>query len=325
MQTMQQNPEKIELISEKDLKEKLYENLKQHHLPDYLLYAGSEGAKNWLTLNGSENFPVARGLKELLREKVEEIGRFIPSCMNLVSLGVGNGEKERILLEKLVQKSSPSYYAIDISSKLVDSALETVRDLPVKKTGIVGFIEELGVLKNYWRPPVLFCILGNTFCNYEPDFILKLVRENLDSGDIFLFDAHILPGAEGSEAAKAASRSVLGTYASRENALFNMYPLIHYGMALEDFDFELLLSHVDSRIGTLYRTRKTMNILKETSLELDSGTVTFKEGDIIGMGFTYKYTYDQIIAFLNICEFDVLRTFLSEDRTNVIILAKKRT
>jgi hypothetical protein len=25
------------------------------------------------------------------------------------------------------------------------------------------------------------------------------------------------------------------------------------------------------------------------------------------MGFTYKYTYEQVIAFLNICGFDVLR------------------
>ena len=33
-----------------------------------------------------------------------------------------------------------------------------------------------------------------------------------------------------------------------------MYPLLHYGMAPEDFDFELLLAHVDSRIGALYRT-----------------------------------------------------------------------
>jgi len=43
------------------------------------------------------------------------------------------------------------------------------------------------------------------------------------------------------------------------------------------------------------------------------------------MGFTYKYTYDQVIAFLNIRGFDILKGFLNEDRKNAMILDKKRT
>jgi hypothetical protein len=42
------------------------------------------------------------------------------------------------------------------------------------------------------------------------------------------------------------------------------------------------------------------------------------------MGFTYKYTYDQITAFMEICGFEILKAFLSEDRANAIIFAKKR-
>ena len=64
---------------------------------------------------------------------------------------------------------------------------------------------------------------------------------------------------------------ILGTYASRENALFNMYPLLQYGMVPEDFDFELLLAHVDSRIGALYRTRKSLNILKDAETQNRAG------------------------------------------------------
>ena len=56
---------------------------------------------------------------------------------------------------------------------------------------IIVLIEEMPLLKRYWRLPVLFCILGNTFCNYDPEFILKLVYENLEQGDLFLFDADL--------------------------------------------------------------------------------------------------------------------------------------
>jgi uncharacterized SAM-dependent methyltransferase len=330
-----ENSEKIKIIREEDIEKKLHESLKKHELPDYLLYAGTYGAKNWLKLAGSEAFPVARQLKALLEKNIASIVRFIPTGMSLVSVGVGSGDKEKILLEEMVNKNlteetasgrvSIRYYPIDISSQLVDIALEKVRDLHVEKKGIVGCIEEAALLKEHWRLPVLFCLLGNTFCNYEPEFILKLVYENLEQGDLFLFDASLLPIQGSGEEARSARKSVLGTYASRENALFNMYPLLYYGMDPEDFDFELLLGLVDSRIGAVYRTRKSLNILKDSQINTKTETIYFKEGDVIRMGFTYKYTLEQITAFLNICGFDILNYFLSDDESGVIILAKKRT
>jgi len=180
------------------------------------------------------------------------------------------------------------------------------------------------LLKEYWHLPVLFSILGNTFCNYEPEFILKLVYENLEQGDLFFFDASLLPDPGPGEDAQSAKKSVLGINSSRENALFNIYPLLQYGMAPEDFDFELLLSHVDSKIGPLCRTQKSLNILKDTGITVGLQTVSFREGDIIRMGFTYKYTYDQVIASLEVSGFEILKSFLSKDRASAIFLAKKR-
>jgi uncharacterized SAM-dependent methyltransferase len=327
--------EKIVVSGEKSMEERLCESLRSHELPDYLLYTGMGGAKNWLKLDGSETFPVARQLKDMLEKNITSIVRFIPAGMSLVSVGVGSGDKEKVLLEELIKKNlaeKPAsgkvpirYYPVDINSQLVDIALEKVRDLPVEKKGIVGFIEDMPLLKKHWRLPVLFCILGNTFCNYEPELILQLVYENLEQGDLFFFDASLLPDPGSGEDARSARKTVLGTYASRENALFNMYPLLQYGMDPEDFDFEILLAYVDSRIGTLCRTRKSLNILKDTEIRIGSETVSFRDGDIIRMGFTYKYTYDQVTALLSTSGFDVLKTFLSENRKNAIFLAKKRT
>jgi len=329
-----ENEEKIITINEKSMEDRLCECLKKCELPDYLLYTGTGGAKNWLKLDESETFPVARKLRLILEKNIASIVRFVPAGMSLVSVGVGSGEKEKILLEELIRKNlaenpvsgklSIRYYPVDISSQLVDAALKKVRNLPVEKKGIVGFIEDMPSLKRHWRLPVLFCILGNTFCNYEPEFILQLIYENLEQGDLFFFDANILPAQGSEENTRYAKKSVLGTYSSRENALFNMYPLLHYGMLPEDFDFELSLGHVDSRIGALYRTRKNLNILKDAEIRIGQETISFRDGDIIRMGFTYKYTYEQIIAFLNIYGFDVLKAFLSEDRLNTMILAKKR-
>jgi hypothetical protein len=73
------------------------------------------------------------------------------------------------------------------------------------------------------------------------------------------------------------------------------------------------------------RTRKNLHILRDSEITIGAEVIRFRRGDVIRMGFTYKYTCDQITAFLDICGFDILKAFLSEDRTNTIILAKRST
>ena len=104
-----ENVEKIKITIEEDIEKRLFESLKKHELPDYLLYTGTGGAKNWLKLDGSETFPVARQLKVLLEKNIASIVRFIPTGMSLVSVGVGSGDKEKILLEELINQIAGGY------------------------------------------------------------------------------------------------------------------------------------------------------------------------------------------------------------------------
>ena len=60
--------EKVITCGEKSMEERLLQSLKNHELPDYFLYTGMWGAKNWLKLDGSGTFPVARKLKDLLEK-----------------------------------------------------------------------------------------------------------------------------------------------------------------------------------------------------------------------------------------------------------------
>jgi uncharacterized SAM-dependent methyltransferase len=314
--------EKIELVAEEDLETMFYESLMKHQLPDYFLYMGSEGAKNWLSLDRSEKFTVARQLTQLLQENTSDIGNLIPEDMNFVSVGVGNGEKERIILKELINKYIPTYYPVDINGTLVDMAMQTVQELPVEKKGIVGFIEDMPLLKNLWNPPDMFSILGNTFCNYEPDYILNLIHENLDDGDLFLFDCHLLPESGDIESAKKVIKEI---YRSRENTIFNEYPLVRYGMNPNSFHFHLDLVPIKSTIGMLYRTHKTLHISEDSFLTIGLNTVSFRSGDIVQLGFTYKYTLEQIMTLLDQADFDLIKYFLSNDRTNAIILSKKKS
>lgn len=313
---------KIELIQKEDLEEKLYTSLKHHTIPDYFLYIGDTGVTNWLTLEYSEKIPISTHLTQLLRNSMPSISNSIPPGMNVVSIGVGRGEKERIILEELIKKSAPVYYPIDISTQMVDMALETVHDLPVEKIGLVGLFEDFPELESYWRFPILFCMLGNIFCNYEPEYILKTVHEHLHDNDLFLFDSHMFFLTEDTESIRKNTENM---YQSQQNVLFNIGPLVSYGMDSENCEFKLDMFPKKTAVGMVYKMHKTLHICKDSTIACGSRSVTLRAGEILQLGFTYRYTFDQIEALLNQYEFEALKMFFSIGQPNILVLARKQT
>lgn len=312
---------KIEFINRDVLEEKFYECLKEKRMPDCFLYLGEAGVKNWMLLDRSETFPVATQLTELLRDNRQSIVSYMTPGMNIVSIGVGSGEKERILLEELAIRERPTYYPIDVSSQMVDTALETVRDLPIEKIGLVGFFEDMPVLKRCWHSPVMLCVLGNSFCNYEPDEILTAMKDNLHDKDLMLFDAHLFPPSEDEEATRKGIEEI---YRSEINALFNKGPLLDRGMNSEDFEFQLELLPTETHYGSIYRTHKKLCVCKDGVIECRPGAIHLRAGDTIQLGFTYKYRQEQIKDLLKRQKFDLIKMFLNDDCSNLIALVRKK-
>ena len=312
---------KIELITRDDLEARLQECLEQRQMPDYFLYLGDPGVRNWLTLSGSGEFPVASRLTDLLRQSLPSIARHLSGVFDLVSLGVGSGEKERMLLEALVQRGVPSYYPVDISSQMVDEALNTVADIDVDKTGLVAFMEDLALLRKFWSPPVLLCLLGNNFCNHDPDHILAAVHGQLESDDLFLFDCHLFPAQR--EGEDPAREQVERVYRSQPNVRFNIDPLMQRGLDPDNCVFHLDLLPTETSLDTVYRTNKWLQILKDTAISCGPNKVLLAAGDTIHMGFTYKYTCRQVQGYLKRHGFQEVELLLSPDGENLLTLVRK--
>ncbi len=313
---------KIEFINRDVLEQKFYECLREHRMPDCFLYLGEAGVKNWMTLDKSGQFPIAAELTELLRENSHSIVAYMTPGMNIVSIGIGSGEKERILLEELAKRERPMFYPVDVSSQMVDAALETVRDLPVETMGLVGLFEDLPVLKRCWHSPITLCLLGNSFCNYEPEEILAVMRDNLHDKDLSLFDCHLFPPSKDEESTR---KSIEETYRSEKNALFNMGPLLERGMDPEHFEFKLDLLPTETSFGYIYRTHKKLCVCKDAAIQCGPGTIDLKAGDTIQLGFTYKYKREQVEDLLRKQGFDLLKLFLSADRSNLLALVRKKS
>lgn len=299
----------------------LKEFLEQRLLPDSFLYICEQGKANWLALESSKQFPIASSLTELLHDNVGSIAMHARNASTLVSIGAGDAKKEFILLTELLKTTSLSCQVVDVSSQMVDRAMETLNSLAIDVHGIVGFCENMEMFAHYWEHPILLCLLGNNFCNYDPAKLLGQVSKNLNAKDLFLFDCHLFSGDQQDE--ELWRRDIEEIYNSPENAKFNIAPLVSRGMTPDSCCFELKLIKVNSPWGLIYRTSKQINIIKHAMVQCGSDTVAFSPGDIIQMGFTYKYRMDQLSAYLQKYNFDIVQSWLNPAGDNVILLVRK--
>ncbi|MBE0537379.1 MAG: L-histidine N(alpha)-methyltransferase [Phycisphaerae bacterium] len=303
--------EKIELVTDEALEADLARCLSRRRLPDCFLYTGAGGAEKWLTLDGSATFPIAARLTELLAASLGDLQKHWGPRHNLVSVGIGSGQKERLILQEMSRESRRCYWCVDVSGALVDIALTAVADLEVDAIGVVAYMEDLDALKRLWREPVVLCLLGNNFCNYEPDVLLGAVAEALGEEDRFLFDCHLL---EENDMLNPA-------YTSGLNAEFNARPLVARGLAETGFAFHIALVARQISVGRTYRTRKWLEIKKESRVAADGREIRLRAGEDIEMGFTYKFESGQVEALLKRCGFCILEQWFSPARENVLILA----
>ncbi len=313
---------KIELVSEVELEARLRESLERRELPDYFLYLGNTGVMRWLELDRSAEFVIASRLTHLLRAHVPRIATHLPRSLDLVSIGCGGGRKERLLLDGLVRQRSVRYLPVDVSSGMVDVALNMVADLDIDTIGLVGLFEDLPRLRAHWRSPVLLCMLGNTVCNHDPDDLMGMVQGVLEEKDYFLFDCHLFSAdAESVDRWRAAFERA---YHSELNIRFNVGPLTDRGLQPSDCDFSLELVPVETPFGGAFVTRKTITIVNDGSVEVAGSRMKLEAGDTLSMGFTYKFRHSQVQGFAQRHNLATVDEFVSRDGENLLVLARKR-
>ncbi len=310
----------INLLDADGLETSLRDHLARREMPDAFLYLGTDGAGHWLDLDDSPSFAVASDLTDLLRAEASAVASYVPPGASVVSLGVGSGRKERLLLEALPQNGrGRRYLAVDVSRPLVESALTAVADLPLDAVGATAGIADLPRLLRHARPPSLLCLLGNTFSNFEPGPLLKQARSALGPSDLFLFDCHLGPGKGVDEA--AWRQEVERAYGSAENARFNLGPLIARGLPPDAARFSLRVVRVPTRLGPAWRTRKRIEILRDAEVAFPGGPVRLHAGDVVHMGFTYKHTCRQVVGWVREAGLRVVETFADAAGKNLLVLA----
>lgn len=214
--------------------------------PKYI-YLFEKGTQLWLDLCGDPEYEFFLQSVQLLRKSINALLDSIDADIlragpDIVSLGPGNGIKDRIILNAILKKQGKDnqlgyYYPFDISASMIAHAVRVVSseaNLASKikiKAAIADFgthLRSFAPLYQYRAEPNIFLLLGNALGNFESEVnVLQRLRHAMFPGDYVLLEVRT----------KRAEDVDLGGSASL-NRHFDFMPLDALGVSFENAKFQ---------------------------------------------------------------------------------------
>jgi len=161
-------------------------------IPNWLFYSSDLGALSWVNLCNDPDYDVFQDSATFINSNknniLEACGRdFLRCSPDYISLGPGNGYKDKFLLNALLgfeKAADLFYYPIDISLFMLSRAIQTLIAEPdiadvIKIKAVRSHFDKINSLKpvfDFRDEPNLYVFLGNTLGNMvnESHFLLKL-------------------------------------------------------------------------------------------------------------------------------------------------------
>jgi len=236
----------VPAISQLVLYRELEEQIRSKDIPHKFFYWDFHCSDLWRILADSSHFQTHNQFACLLDDKFNEIHNVIIDCTNkkpydLISLGVGIGEDDIVILKEIVknlinskEKYRCSFIMVDISVHLIKYALMRIKE---KIQNLADFLDvaifnidifELDKYEFHFdacsENPRLFCFLGSTLGNYEEYSLLCNLSKIMRKEDFFLLGVDCPIGKYGDD-------KILKRYSEADEGFnFLLGPLRSYGI-----------------------------------------------------------------------------------------------
>jgi len=281
-----------------------------------LWYLTPNQAQAFLDLEKSEDYQKDIIQKEidLVNENIGEIlGKVGEGPLNIIDLGCGDGKKAVLFINHLKGKIKLRYCPIDISSYMVEKAIDRIKKLDAGEVvefqwNISDFenIENIAyLLRRGDYKKNLILLLGNTLGNFEINELLYSIKRTMKEGDFVLVGNGL------------DNRNVDDIRRSYDNEMVHEF--------LKHIPIQLGLDEEDIEFGSRYRNSRVelfYTMKKEIDIGFQDKKVHFKKGDQVIAAVSYKYNKDDFRTFLNLY-FDDVMMFVSEDDSYGLALCKK--
>lgn len=309
------------LDTNKKIGEEFLECLRQRNIPSKFAYWGNEETRHWLDICKDPeyiNWTLEVGLLE--KNLPEIISLAGTKVGNLVCLGIGNGEKDKRILNAYLKTRPMRYFSLDNSLPMVKAGFKTLSNTPVEKTAYIGDFKHIESLTPKIRKQTgksnLISILGNTLGNLNQVHTLNLIRRSMDKNDYLLVSFQILEAGRILEIGE-----ILGAYNTKTWHELSYGTIMRSGLKKTDG-----LTQVEFGKDKLYPQFNIIefffSLKKDKTVKYGGREVDFKAGERILTYYSYKYDEKNINFLLKNNGFKLVKSFFAPGNKYLLALAK---
>lgn len=302
------------LLTEMELAEEFIEALGRRRLDEKFFYWFPLSIKAWLELCSDGDYRNFERSRSLIALSAPEVASLAPiGDLEVVSLGSGQGDKDRILLHALRKLAREvSYLAVDSSQALLELACEGALAEGFAARGLKADFGQPSHLKTIaagGRPaPRLVMMLGGTLGCGDPIQVAKDLRQMLRPGDLLLVDGELY------------SDTVIGGYDNPVNRRFAWAPL--HSAGLNEGHGEIFFDmQTDYRMEGLHAVSKYFKARVPAEAFAGGETLRIEAGEKILMGHSYKYSESAFAEILDQAGLNPLWSGAGDDGQFVMTLA----
>jgi hypothetical protein len=266
------------LLTEAEIAEEFAEAMEARDLPEKFFYWTPLSVRAWRELAAVTNESL-RQTWDALALKAAELTKSFGTRVPVISLGAGDGVKDRIILKALVAAGREvKYFPVDASQTLLETACAGAEDDECEALGLKADISSpvhLLLAADVSEAPRLFLMVGNTLGGFDPLDQIKHTAGCLHKGDIMIVDARIgLP--DDREPSDAQKRFVTA-------------PLSSAGIGPQDGEIKFVENSDDRHSGLFLMTRR-FQAARDLTILASGREVHVERGERFFLNFRYRFT-----------------------------------
>ncbi len=247
------------------------------------------------------------------------------SCVHVIGLGCGGGQKDTQLIKQLINLGKEVVYTpCDVSTAMVLVARQTaLKILPEENCfplvcDLVTADDLSAVFASRRLPDAsrLVTFFG-MIPNFEPNQILPKLAGLVRPHDQLLFSANLAPGPDYA----AGVEKILPQYDNLPTRDWLMTFLLDLGV--EPGDGEMRSAVQDGQAG-LKRVVACFHFLRAGEIRIDDERFAFPAGEAIRLFFSYRYTPDRVRVLLNQHGLTISQQWITRSEEEGVFLCRRK-
>ena len=243
--------------------------------------------------------------------------------LNLIGLGCGGGEKDKLLVSHLCNhQRTLSYYPVDVSLSLAIISAQKVRgafpDLQVQPIvcDLLQSDDLISLIENKKRKNII--TFFGMIPNFSPDEILPILNNFLAPGDLLLFSANLAPGND----YLTGIEKILPQYSNELTKEWLITILLDAGVERKDGSIKFTIED-GSKNGKLKRIAAYFELEKNVRLILEEEVIEWQKGELVRLFFSYRYTTPMIQDLLHSYGIDIVAYTEDANQEEGVYLCQK--